>query len=199
MATKQTSHKKIIIALLAICAFAGIYLSIAYFYKLMPFKHNETSQQANTNEDSKAKTTSTTKSAQADFENGGDRQPGNTLNENKGESVIKDDKGNIPNDINTSQPISSKTGEITIYTPAQNSLINSGQTIAGTSSLQKVSYRVLDNISGMISTGDLSVVNGKFSGQITYTTNATSGRIDVFASRADGSEYSAIEIPVRFK
>jgi hypothetical protein len=43
------------------------------------------------------------------------------------------------------------------------------------------------------------VVNGKFSGQITYTTNATAGRIDIFASRADGSEYSNIEIPVRFK
>ncbi len=150
-------------------------------------------------EDKEAKTTSKAPSAQENYKEGGERQPGNTLNENRGSSIIKDTNGNIPNSVNQNQSISSATGEITVYTPSSGSLIKSGQVIAGSSALQRVTYRVLDDISGMISIGELRVINGRFSGEIDFDTSAKNGRIDIFATRSDGSEYSSVEIPIIFK
>lgn len=152
-----------------------------------------------TKEDKDAKTTSKTPTAQADYSEGGDRQPGNSLNENKGSSVIKDTRGNIPANINTNQSITSSTGEITVYAPSKNSLIKKGQIIAGTSTLPRITYRVLDDVTGMIAMGELSVVNGKFSGTIDFNTSSKDGRIDIFATRSDGSEYSTVEVPINFR
>jgi len=145
-----------------------------------------------------AKTTSTARSAQADFSDGDpNKEPGNSLNENRGSAVVEDSES--ANVKATSNPITSNTGEITVYSPSKNSLVMDNTVLSGKSTLPKVEYRITDSISGVIVTGSLVVKDGKFSGKISINTSATDGRIDIFATRADLSEYSSVEIPIRFK
>lgn len=145
-----------------------------------------------------AQTTSNEKSAQADFSDGDEnKDPGNTIRENQGTANVSDSGGTPSTD--TSKPTESKTGEIKLFLPHANSVISSGQEISGTSSLAIVSYRIIDNVSGVIASGELRVVNGNFSGNIGFNTSANEGRIDVFGVKEDGTEFSNIEVPVRFK
>jgi hypothetical protein len=145
------------------------------------------------------KTTSTVATAQDTFTDGNPREAGNTLSENKGSAVVSDTNGAINSNIDTSHPTVSKTGEISVFTPQSNALVNSGFTVSGLSSLSLVSYRVIDDVSGVISTGELRVVDGKFSGTLGFSTTAATGRIDFFGTKFDGTEYSSVEITVRFK
>lgn len=145
-----------------------------------------------------AKTTSSTKTAQEDFNEGEFREPGNSLNENEGTGSITDNNGSIGNDVDTSSPIVSSTGEITVYSPKSGATIKSGYALTGKSTLSKISYRLIDSVNGEIASGELNVVNGNFSGNIGYNTSATEGRLDIFATRDDYSEFSNVEIPIRF-
>ncbi len=150
-------------------------------------------------EDETAQTTSTAPTAQDDFSAGNDRQPGNSINENDGSGEIVDNNGSIIAGTDTTDPIVSNTGQITLYTPKKNTIINSGVAVVGKSSLPTVSYRLIDSVSGVIAGGDLQVINGNFSGTLKFSTSATEGRLDIFAAHADGVEYSNIEIPLRLK
>ncbi len=194
----KRNKKKIFIILLVVIFIALLVVFILDRTNTVELFGNN-SKPESTQEDKDATTTSKTPSAQSDYTDGDERQPGNTLNENKGTSVIRDTNGNIPGSVNTSNPITSSTGEITAYTPGANSIVKSGQVVAGASTLPKITYRVIDDISGMIAMGDLSVVNGKFSGTIAFDTTAKTGRIDIFATKSDGSEYSTVEIPIKFR
>lgn len=148
-----------------------------------------------------AKTTSEQPSAQENYtstENDDNKSlPGNTLGENRGSATVQDNGGSGSTQI--ASPIVSTTGEITVFSPGMNSLVKSGQSISGESKLSRVNFRIIDSISGVIASGELAVVNGKFSGTTSYTTNAKEGRIDIFGTKADGTEFSNIEIPVRFQ
>lgn len=144
-------------------------------------------------------TTSTTKTAQSDFTSGGERQPGNTQSENKGSGGIIDTNGTMPSSVDTSSPTISKSGEITLYSPKQNSLLTSDLEVSGISTLNEVSYRLIDDVSGVINMGKLNVVDGKFGGKLTFQTNAKEGRLDFYGSRSDGAEFGNIEIAVRFR
>jgi len=147
-----------------------------------------------------AKTTSDIESAQSDFNGGtaegGNKSSDNTTSEDQGTAVITDTGGIASS--NTNSPRKSNTGEITVYQPLNNMLVKSGQEISGTSTLPSIQYRLIDSESGVIATGSLKVVNGNFSGTLSFSTNANEGRLDIFAIRADASEYSVIEIPVRY-
>lgn len=147
------------------------------------------------------KTTSEQPSAQENYtstENDDNKSlPGNTLGENRGSATVQDDGGN--GSTETANPIVSATGELTVFSPGLNSLVKSGQSISGKTKLSKVNFRIIDSISGVIASGELTVVNGKFSGTTSYTTNAKEGRIDIFGTKTDGTEFSNIEIPVRFQ
>lgn len=145
-----------------------------------------------------ARTTSTTPTAQEDFNDGEAREPGNSLDENDGSGGIIDENGNI-GDVDTSNPITSAGGEITVYSPKTNMTIAPGQKLAGVSTLPKVSYRLIDELSGVIAMGELTVVGGKFSGSISFTSNADQGRLDLYGTRNDGAEFSNVEIPIRLK
>lgn len=123
--------------------------------------------------------------------------PGNTLGENRGSATVQDNGGS--GSTQTANPIVSTTGEITVFSPSLNGLVKSGQSISGESNLSKINFRIIDSISGVIASGELTVVNGKFSGTTSYTTNAKEGRIDIFGTKTDGTEFSNIEIPVRFQ
>lgn len=197
----NNSKNKRMIALIAFVLFLAI-ISLLILHKtntINLFNLSRENERQITEDDKNAKTTSSTPTAQEDYSDGDEREPGNSLNENRGSSNISDLNGQIPQGTSTSSSTSSATGEITVYTPANNSQIETGQTIAGTSTLSKVAYRVIDDVSGMIAMGELSVVNGKFSGRINFDTSSSSGRIDIFATKPDGSEYSPIEILVRFR
>lgn len=149
---------------------------------------------------SDAKTTSTAPTAQADFNDAkpsNDKSdPGNTIREDRGSAVVEEDsKTNI---TPKSQWTISKTGQITLYSPASGQKASTGTKISGESTLGQVYFRIIDDTSGMLSTGKLNVTNGHFSGTINIGTSATKGRIDVFGMSNKGAEYSEINIPVRF-
>ncbi len=148
--------------------------------------------------DSDAKTTSSAETAQSSFSDGNER-PIQEANQDKGEAVITDNSGSIAEVPDESTWVSSSTGQITLYSPSENQLIINGNEISGESSLSSVNFRIIDDISGVISTGQISVVNGKFSGNMQFSTSASSGRLDIYATRDDGSEFSNIEVPVLFK
>ena len=143
-------------------------------------------------------TTSQVETAQSNYSNGGQREAGSADNDDTG-SVGVTDTGGSDATTDSSNPIISNSGEITVYSPGSNVLIKPGQILSGTSKLNTVSYRLIDDVSGVIATGSLSVVDGRFSAKISFSTGATTGRIDVFGAKADGVEYSNIEIPIRFK
>ncbi len=150
-----------------------------------------------THDNQDAKTTSTLPTAQEDFTGGDERQPGNTVRENEGTGNIEDRQGAVSEQTDPGVWTTSSTGEVTVQNPYPNKILRSGTEISGTSSLQKVSYRIIDSVSGVIAQGELTVVNGKFSGIINFSSSATEGRLDIFGAHSDGSEFSNVEIPIK--
>jgi len=146
----------------------------------------------------KDKTTSTAPSAQENFDKGGARSVATTP-ENKGSAGVSDSQGQQVSVADNSQWSTSKTGEITVYSPMKDKLLINGDLVSGESTLPIVYYRVLDDVTGMIAQGQLIVVGGKFSGSINYTTSASNGRLDIYGASDSGREFGNVEIPVRFK
>lgn len=142
------------------------------------------------------KTTSTAPTAQDDFTDGGPRDV-NPGDDNEG--TVQDTGGNVPTIPPESQWSKSSDQRITVYGPAKNSVIKKGDTLSGVSTLTKVNFRLIDDVTGVIVTGSLAVEGGKFSGSFDFSTSGTNGRLDVFTANADGVESSVVEIPVRFK
>lgn len=142
------------------------------------------------------KTTSTAPSAQEDFTGGSNREVNRTT---KNEGQVEDTSGSVATVPSQNQWSTSDSGAITVYAPAKDSIIKSGDLLSGSSNLSKISYRLIDNVSGVIAQGSLSVVNGKFSGSFNFSTTGTAGRLDIYSASAEGIESSNIEIPVRFK
>ena len=116
----------------------------------------------NTTDTTDAKTTSTAPMAQQDYTSGGDRPIASNTTD-KGSAAVADSQGQQATVPDKSQWIVSKTGEITVYTPQNNQLLINGIEVTGASTLPTVNYRVIDDVSGMISQGQLTVVAGKFS------------------------------------
>lgn len=147
--------------------------------------------------DNTSKTTSSAPSAQSDFTtNDSDKQP--TPATSKPETSVNDTSGSTVAQP-TASPLVSKDGAITVYSPTDNALFTTGSSLTGKASVAKVSYRLIDDVSGVTATGALNVVSGNFSGKFSFGTKATQGRLDVFQSDASGRESSIIEIPVRFR
>jgi len=161
------------------------------------FYNNNSEEQRTNSEQQEAKTTSTIPSAQEDFSSDSDRKAAER-NE-KGQASVNDAEGVLSELPSESQWVTSSNGEITVYGPAIDSLIISGASIIGESSLDQVNFRIIDSISGVLSQGSLQVVNGKFAGSLVFETNATKGRLDLYASKEDGSEYANVEIPILYK
>lgn len=188
-------NKRALLSITIVVALVGSILFVLEKKEVIDIIKNSEKADKSTSE---AKTTSSTLSAQEDFSEGGFRQPGSTLRENEGYGGISDTGGNTSG-TETANPISSKTGEITVYSPQSGEVIRSGDTVSGTSTLPTINYRLVDSISGMIAEGELQVVNGRFSGKLSFSTPAPEGRLDFFAVRANGAEYSNVEIPLRFQ
>jgi len=147
--------------------------------------------------DKTSKTTSDAPTAQADFSEGDNRQPNTNSDSNEG--TLTDNQGSIGSIPSQNQWTISPNGSITVYTPNANASLASGSVLSGKSVIPKVSFRLIDNVSGVIAQGDIAVINGNFSGTFNFSTNASEGRLDIFNMREDGTEVNNVEIPVRFK
>lgn len=146
--------------------------------------------------DSTSKTTSNEPSAQSDFTSDSDRKPVSSTP--APETAVNDTSGTAQAQP-TASPLVSKDGAITVYSPTSNAVFTNGSSLSGKASVAKVSYRLIDDVTGVTATGELGVVNGNFSGKFSFATKATQGRLDVFQTGAGGVEKSIIEIPVRFR
>ncbi len=148
--------------------------------------------------DDDAKTTSTTPTAQSDYTDGDSRDVGSSEQENEGSGTVEDRQGLSSEATDPNTWTSSATKEIVVHNPSKNKLIKSGAEISGTSSLSKVDFRLIDEVTGVIAQGQISVVNGKFAGTLNFTTSANGGRLDIYGTKVDGREFSSVEIPLKF-
>lgn len=187
--TKAFNSKKILIP--GIIVLSALLIGGGYW-----FINKEADLPETTIEDQEAQTTSDEPSAQADFSGGDERTP--VSNERSTSAVVNNTNGQIDSTPPKSQWTVSSSGQITLYEPAKDKQLASGNIIAGKSQLGEVNFRLIDNVSGVIATGSLPVKNGKFSGTFSFETTATEGRLDVFGIRNDGTEFSTIELPIRF-
>lgn len=148
-----------------------------------------------------AETTSTSKTAQSDYDQGKERPTdGQNIGTNQGGAV--DNKGSNDNTSTPGEPKTvSSTGMITVLGLSTNSLLKNGDALRGTTdkTIGTVQFRVLDEATGVVAQGELSVVDGTFSGTLHFNAKSATGRIDVFNFDAGGREANNIEIPVRFK
>ncbi len=149
-----------------------------------------------TSEDEDAKTTSTAPTAQEDFSEGGERP---IARGDKDEGLVADTGGSVQSIPPENQWSVSADKAITVYLPSKDSVLVSGSTLSGSSTLPHVNFRLIDDVSGLIAQGTLSVVNGKFSGTFSFNTSGANGRLDIYNASVDGIESSNVEIPVRFK
>ncbi len=188
--SRKRNNKKV-----ALTAFSLLFLGIVGFFVLNRYWLSKNPKPQSTQE---AATTSTSPSAQDDYSDGDERQAQDE-NLDQGTATIKDNRGSISETPVQSKWTTSSTGQITLYSPNQNELLKNGDFITGESTLSVVSFRIIDDVSGVISTGQLSVIKGKFSGNISFSTSASTGRLDIYATKDDGAEFSNIEVPVRFK
>lgn len=96
----------------------------------------------------------------------------------------------------SSQWTVSESGAITVKQPAAGATIKSGFLLAGSATVDKIQYRLIDNQVGVISQGFISVVNGNFSASVNYPSYGKSGRLDVFSTSANGVEINEVQIQV---
>lgn len=186
---KSNTSKKTFYVVIAVILLA-ILLAVVY---LQFYKDKNTIN----SEELDAKTTSLAPTAQENFTDGDDRVVGEA--QDRGEATVTDSQGDIDNIPDESLWTSSSTGEITLYSPSENQVLENDSLISGETTLDDVYFRIIDSVSGVISDGKLSVVSGKFSGKVNFSTAAAEGRLDIYSMRGDGSEFSNIEISVLFK
>lgn len=177
----MTKRRKVIIACLLIILIA----SAVYFF----FLRN--------NAKDTAKTTSKSPTAQSDYSGGAERKS-NSGNASQGGA--KDTQGQDVGEGSDSS-ISSSSGAITVYQPSKDAVLDTGVILSGKASLDigKVQYRLIDDNIGVIAQGSLTTNNGNYSGKLQFSTQAASGRLDVFSLDSAGAEINNIEISVRFK
>lgn len=182
---KRKVPKKLLIVVLAALLIAGAVFAFFRYQdqnKVTPTDQKETVASNEQEEETptsptKTPTTTTTKST----------RDGGAV-DNNGEGVSA-----------TDQPSKSASGRITVYSPTTNSVVRSGGTLTGASSLSSVNYRLIDDQVGVIGSGVLKVVNGKFSGTFSFNSAGKEGRLDVFRMLDDGREVDTVEIPVRYQ
>lgn len=182
---KRKVPKKLLVVVLAALLIAGAVFAFYRYQdqnKATPTDQKETvasnvQEEETPTSPTKTPTTTTTKST----------RDGGAI-DNNGEGVSA-----------TDQAIKSASGRITVYSPTTNSVVRSGGTLTGASSLSSVNYRLIDDQVGVIGSGVLKVVNGKFSGTFSFNSAGKEGRLDVFRMLDDGREVDTVEIPVRYQ
>jgi hypothetical protein len=114
------------------------------------------------------------------------------------EGGAKDTNGTAGASTDPGKWVVSQSGNITVKQPIANASLKSGGILSGSSKLDKVNFRLIDSNVGVIAQGTLSVVNGNFSGTLSFTPQGATGRLDVFSTDAEGVELNEVQISVRF-
>lgn len=200
---KKRLSKWLLVVPIAIVLLGG-YGMYAEANSLWPFA---TSHIASTTEDSKATSTKNPASSRAvdkkndiispqtesHIKNGGGSGQDNSstsgtgISDTGGSGVTKQSGG-----------VSSKSGNITLYSPASNQTITGEIAVKGAANVSEVFYRINDNVHGMISNGRLEVHNGYFSGNLSASTNATEGTFEVYSLNSQGQEVNNISVKVNY-
>lgn len=94
--------------------------------------------------------------------------------------------------------VSSKSGNITLYSPTANHKLSNSSLIKGSAKVQQVYYRISDNVHGMTGSGRLNVRDGLFSGKIAVSTSAEKGLLELYSLNGDGQEINNITIKVTY-
>ena len=93
----------------------------------------------------------------------------------------------------------SKSGVITVKEPTADSTVKTGFTLAGTATINKIQYRLIDDTAGVISQGFITVNDGAFSVSVSFRAYSNSGRLDVFNTDPNtGAEQNEVQIPINF-
>jgi len=129
-----------------------------------------------------------------------DKQPTSGSTTSTGQGTDVDNKGKVttPPTTNSRLWTASQSGVITVKQPTAQTTFKSGDTVSGSASVPQVQYRLIDDQTGILTEGSLSVVNGNFSGTLQFQPVATTGRLDVFTVNAAGVESNEVEISVNF-
>ncbi len=170
---------------------AILIMAVATVAGIFTYRHYHKSKQA--------QTTSKSETAQSNYSGGAKRPTDVASGGNQGGA--KDNNGKAPDTDNQPVPTTTSSGgAITVNGLASNSSLKSGDSLYGTTTVSgPVSFRVIDETDGVVAQGQLNVVNGSFSGKLSFTARSTTGRLDVYTTDSMGSEINNIEIPVQFK
>lgn len=99
----------------------------------------------------------------------------------------------------STQWVSSNSGRITLQQPSAGSVVRSGDLLTGLAQINNVHFILIDNSVGLISQGNLTVVNGKFSGALQFISHSNSGKLEVYyPNPTNGAEEDIVEINVSF-
>jgi cytoskeletal protein RodZ len=120
-----------------------------------------------------------------------------TSNNSEPGGATDNNGSNVPS-TPSNQWATSATGYITVKSPLANSTLKDGDVLAGSAEVSQVSYSLIDNSVGVISQGQLNVVNGNFSGALHFQPQGTGGRLDVFSTNSQGVEYNEVQVNVSF-
>lgn len=211
--TPKSPIKKIII--IALCVIIAACLGYGVYAKsntAWPFSLNETQQDGNDASSAKGNDDLDVDEANTNEENDITENkkiisPGVEERVKKGEGSGQKDSTTSGTGIfdtrgknvsNQSGGVSSKSGAMTLYTPAENEKLTSGTIIKGSTSASKIYYRINDNLHGMIGSGQLTPKSGKFSGELSVNTGAKAGSFEVYNLNSSGQEINNISIQVRY-
>lgn len=116
--------------------------------------------------------------------------------------VIETPEGDTDQPIDSSDSENwavSEEGDITLIEPRENALFTSGSKISGLANVDRVHYRLIDDRVGVVATGSIGVVDGRFSGIFEFDSQGTEGRLDIFSTLDNGAEINIIETPIRLR
>jgi hypothetical protein len=130
--------------------------------------------------------------------NNGNKQPAASSEINQGTATDNHGTVSTPVSSPSNQWAVSQSGVITVKEPTQGSTIKSGAALVGTATVNQVQYTLIDNQVGVISQGNVSVVDGTFSASMNFHAYANSGRLDVYSTDSNGKQNNEVEIPVDF-
>jgi len=124
----------------------------------------------------------------------------NTPTSSVNQGTSTDNNGQIPSSVTTtpSQWSTSTSGVIVVKSPTENSTFTSGEILAGTATVKKVQYTLIDNQYGVTSQGFINVASGNFSAGINFSYHSSAGRLDVFSTDSNGKEINEVQIDVNF-
>lgn len=121
---------------------------------------------------------------------------GNSINQ----GTATDKNGRVPSNTpsNPDQWSTSASRLITVKLPIANSTFHSGDAVTGSTSIDPVQFRLVDDQVGVIAQGTINVVNGNFTATVNFKPYGSSGKLDVFSTDSTGKESNEVQIPVNF-